>query len=134
MSGDRKTILKKVVAELTYKPGWKFAVETFKGLGLTDEILAFDVKAEAICIDTGKPITIDRTFPWNEPVTDLTKFLCELMPLEYQAKHFVGECIKSIEQHEFNEWLRFGGKSFNGEVHGEDGYDADVPPSRRNEN
>lgn len=118
-----KDLLKDEVARLTYKPGWSFAVETYVGLGLSDEIIALAVKADAICVDSGQPITINRSFPYPERGNGPSaRFQAFLEPSSFLVREFIIECIEEVERHEVAEWLRFDGVCHYAQVHTEDGY------------
>ena len=85
-----KDLLKNEIASLTYKPGWSFAVETYMGLGLTDEIIALAIKADAICVDSGQPITINRSFPVPDALYEYRR-VAENLP-----RAFIVNCIEQI--------------------------------------
>jgi hypothetical protein len=111
----RKEQLLKAVEGLTYKPGWNFAVEDYVGLGLSDRIIALNIKVDATCVDSGEPITIDRSFPVDDGTTPFEKLpsyqlYARMVPRESQMEAFIAGCIEEIEKHESQEWLKFNGK------------------------
>lgn len=108
-----KQILIEAIEKLSYKPGWTFAVEEYAGVD-GKPIIALNIKVEATCIDSGDPITIDRTFIASQsgPRSDLAQFLGSMTPPEFTARSFIVGCIQEIETHEQNEWLKFSGQRF----------------------
>lgn len=120
----QKELLVEAVAELTYKPNWTFAVEEFQGLD-GQMILTLNIKCDAVCVETGSPITIDRHFVAPRapsPNRALAHFLDSAMPGEFKARYWIADCIEEIENHEIQEFLKFAGKRWYDDVHGKDGY------------
>lgn len=110
----RKQALEDCVLSLSYKPGWKFAVEDFMGID-GSRILAMNIQAEAICIDSGEPITIDRSFVFK-PDTVLDP------PPRIFIEKWVVARIREVEEHEVQEWIKFHGVRWYPEVHDQSGY------------
>lgn len=90
---DTFDILRKVVAEVKYKPGWKFAI--------VDEDGALRLRiTDTKCLDAYDP---DRHMPLSHfhPVPTATYN-------EKTWRRWVYEQCRRVENHEIGEWLRWG--------------------------
>ncbi len=116
-----KTSFEGVLAVLTYKPGWKMSIEEYATLD-GKIILALNFKVDATCVDSGEPITIDRSFviPQAFQIGNIDAGISQTRIMFWITKR-----IRMIEEHEYAEWLKFKGERWIPEVHDEDGYEAE---------
>jgi hypothetical protein len=99
-------VLREAVAELTYKPGWKFEVEELPGLSPNAKLLVLNISAEATCVDSGGPISISKSIPVTSGGLSLPYAVADRVFVDA----FISSTIQEMERHEFQEWLKFGGK------------------------